>query len=155
MNQRGGGDIVRLFAQPALLNTLVCDMWHGGFGFGGGAGRHFTSSHFSTRLVCHAWAPPSHLSLRLAWHWLPSLVFGKCLHNTTVCRAKMNCLLGQTEPLAENKINLKKPISFRSAFSIGKLSESITVRFIYQQNHYISCNYTGVRFGDRPMLRKM
>lgn len=81
--------------------------------------------------------------------------FGKRLHNTTVCRAKTNCLHGQTEPLAENKIHLKKPIDSRPAFSIGKLLESFTVRFVYQQNHYISCNYTGAGFGDRPMLRKM
>lgn len=40
----------------------------------------------------------------------------------------------------------EKKIKFRSrpAFPNGELLESFNVRFAYQHNHYISCNYTGV-----------
>ncbi len=134
MNQKGGGDIVRPFAQPALLMTCGTEVSD----LAVVAGRRFHLLPFFHKTRVSRVGAPRHIS-HSVWPdtGYRASFFGKRLHNTTVCRAKTNCLSGQTEPLAENKIFLKKPIDSCPAFSIRKLLESCTIGFVYQQNHYI------------------
>ncbi len=100
MNQKGGGDIVRPFAQPALLMTCgteVSDL----------AVVPVVASPppIFPQDSCVTRGRPRHIS-HSVWPdtGYRASFFGKRLHNTTVCRAKTNCLSGQTEPLAEKNI---------------------------------------------------
>lgn len=61
--------------------------------------------------------------------------FGKRLHNTTVCRAKTNCLRGQTEPLAKNKIHFK--LSLVLLFLLENSQNLLLSKSVYQHNHYV------------------